>query len=188
MRGGALGTSLVTFRPLRIRRCEAWSVGLRDREGRWRLNDWRARVGGLWHRTAESIVLSAPLRKKTAAFWWQPVAIFRAFREGIELSCLNRELNSPTQSCWRGPGRGWIPVIPPPDPGGKASGVPILARGFPAAEVCHKPPHQIVAESGAVDHLDKEALRDIVERLRDVHRYGDCSAIGGLLWLKPENT
>ena len=31
------------------------------------------------------------------------------------------------------------------------------------------PPHQIVTESGAVDHLDKEAVRDRVERLRDAH-------------------
>ena len=35
-----------------------------------------------------------------------------------------------------------------------------------------------MAESGAVEHLDEEALRDGVERLRDVHRYGYGSARG----------
>ena len=49
----------------------------------------------------------------------------------------------------------------------------IEARGgLPATEVCHKPPYQIVFEFGAVVHLDKEAVIDRVERLRDVHRYG----------------
>ena len=36
-----------------------------------------------------------------------------------------------------------------------------------------------------MDHLDEEAVRDSVERLRDVHLYGYCSA-RGLRWLKPE--
>ena len=46
------------------------------------------------------------------------------------------------------------------------------------AEVRHKPPDQVVAESGAVDHLDEEAVGDGVERLRDFHRYGYGSARG----------
>ena len=54
----------------------------------------------------------------------------------------------------------------------------VKARGLPAAEVCHKPPNQIGLELGAVDHLDKEAVRDRVERLRDVHRYCYWSARG----------
>ena len=52
----------------------------------------------------------------------------------------------------------------------------VKARRLPAAEVCHKPSDQVVAESGAVDHLDEEEVRDDVERLRDVHLYGYDSA------------
>ena len=33
-------------------------------------------------------------------------------------------------------------------------------------------------ESGAVDHLDEEVVRNSVEHLRDVHRYGYGSARG----------
>ena len=65
-----------------------------------------------------------------------------------------------------------------PAPGGKARCAADGGRGPPAAEVCHEPPHQIVSESGAVDHLDDEAVRYCVECLRDVHRYGYCSARG----------
>ena len=54
----------------------------------------------------------------------------------------------------------------------------VKARGLPAAEVCHKPPYQIVSESGAVDHLDEEAVRELVQCFRDVHGYGYCSARG----------
>ena len=35
-----------------------------------------------------------------------------------------------------------------------------------------------MTESGEVDHLDEEAVRDCVEHLRDVHRYGYGSARG----------
>ena len=35
--------------------------------------------------------------------------------------------------------------------------------------------------SGVVDHLDEEVVRDSVERLRDVHRYGYSSARGLVL-------
>ena len=47
----------------------------------------------------------------------------------------------------------------------------------------HKPPDQIVAESGAVDHLYEKAVGDGVEHLRDVHSDGYGSA-RGLCWLK----
>ena len=50
----------------------------------------------------------------------------------------------------------------------------IKARGLPAAEVPHKPPHQVVSESGAVDPLDEEAMRISDEHLQDVHRYGSA--------------
>ena len=54
------------------------------------------------------------------------------------------------------------------DPRPHLAGRPVVqlieARGHPAAEVCNKPPHQIVTESEVVDHLDKEAVRDRVER------------------------
>ena len=33
------------------------------------------------------------------------------------------------------------------------------------AEVCHKPSNEIVQESGAVDHLIKEAVRDSIKGL-----------------------
>ena len=39
-----------------------------------------------------------------------------------------------------------------------------------------QPSDQIVAESGAVDHLDEEAAGDGLERLQDVHHYGYGSA------------
>ena len=54
----------------------------------------------------------------------------------------------------------------------------IEARGLSATKVCHKPPHQIVSMSGAVDHLNKEAMTDCVECHRDVYRYSYCSARG----------
>ena len=61
---------------------------------------------------------------------------------------------------------------PHPHLAGKRVLLLIEARGLPVAEVCLKPPHQIVMESRAVDRLDKEAVKDCVERLRDVHRHG----------------
>ena len=54
----------------------------------------------------------------------------------------------------------------------------IEARDLSVAEVCQKPTSQIVTQSEAVDHLDKETVRDCVELFRDVHRYGYCSAKG----------
>ena len=54
----------------------------------------------------------------------------------------------------------------------------VKARHPPAAEVRHEPSDQVVAELGAVDHLDEEAVRDGVERLRDVHRDGYGSVRG----------
>ena len=54
----------------------------------------------------------------------------------------------------------------------------IEARCFSATEVSHEPPHQIVSESRGVDHLNEEAVRNRVERLRDAHRYGYSSARG----------
>ena len=54
----------------------------------------------------------------------------------------------------------------------------VEAQAFPATEVCYKPSNQIVSELGAVDYRDEEAVRDSIERLRDVHRYGFCSAMG----------
>ena len=45
-RGGALGLSLLTRRPLRTRCYEGWRVALRGREGRRRFDDWGARVRG----------------------------------------------------------------------------------------------------------------------------------------------
>ena len=51
----------------------------------------------------------------------------------------------------------------------------VKARGLPAAEVYHNPSNQIVSESWGVDHLDEEAVRDRIKRLRDVYRYGYCS-------------
>ena len=47
----------------------------------------------------------------------------------------------------------------------------VRARRFPAAEVRHEPFNQVVTESGAVDHLG-------VEGLRDDYRYGYGSARG----------
>ena len=67
---------------------------------------------------------------------------------------------------------------PPPAPGGKVSGGadrgtrPFCRGGMPKAT------SQIVTQSEAVDHLDKETVRDCVELFRDVHRYGYCSAKG----------
>ena len=53
----------------------------------------------------------------------------------------------------------------------------VEARRLPAVEVRHKPSDQVVAESGAVDHLDEVAVRDGVERIRDVHRYGSARGL-----------
>ena len=67
---------------------------------------------------------------------------------------------------------------PPPTPGGNGSG----AVGKSTMPSCrggnHEPSNQIVAESGAVDHLDEKVVGDCVKRLRDVCRYGFGSAIG----------
>ena len=41
----------------------------------------------------------------------------------------------------------------------------VEARSLPDTEVCHKTSNQIVSESGAVDHLNNEAVRICVERL-----------------------
>ena len=60
----------------------------------------------------------------------------------------------------------------------------VRARRLPATEVRREPSKQVVTESGAVDQLDKEAVGDGVERLRDVHRYGYGPA-RGLLLVKP---
>ena len=60
--------------------------------------------------------------------------------------------------------------------GGKPSGA--ADRDLPATGVCHEPPHQIEPKSGVVDNLDEEAVRNCVERLRDVHRYGYSYARG----------
>ena len=49
-------------------------------------------------------------------------------------------------------------------------------RHLPAAEVHHEPSNQVMAESGEMDHLNEEAVRDCVEWLRDIHRYGYGSA------------
>ena len=67
---------------------------------------------------------------------------------------------------------------PRPHLAGKQVVLLVEAWGLPAAEVGHKPSNQIVSESGAVDHLDEEVVRDRVKHLRDVHRYGYCSARG----------
>ena len=50
------------------------------------------------------------------------------------------------------------------------------ARRLTGAEGGHEPSIQVVTESGAVDHLDEEAVRDGVECLQDVHCYGYGSA------------
>ena len=74
-------------------------------------------------------------------------------------------------------GRGMTdPVGPRPHLAGRRVVLLIEARGLPTAEVCHKPPHQNVTESGVVDHLDKKAVRDSIECLRDIHSYGHCTA------------
>ena len=77
------------------------------------------------------------------------------------------------EECW---GNGGSLLDLRPQLGGRRVVLLIEARGLPATDVCHKPPHQIVTESGAVDHLDKEEVRDRLERIRDIHRYGYCSA------------
>ena len=41
-----------------------------------------------------------------------------------------------------------------------------------ASKVHHEPSNQVVAESGAMDHLNEEAVRDSIERLQDVHCFG----------------
>ena len=53
----------------------------------------------------------------------------------------------------------------------------VEARRLPAAEVHHKPSDQVVAESGVVDHVDEEAVRDCVDTL-NLHCYGYGSARG----------
>ena len=67
---------------------------------------------------------------------------------------------------------------PRPQLAGRQMVLLVKARGLPASEVCHKPSHQIVSESGAVDHLNKKAVWNRVKRLRDVHPYDDCFARG----------
>ena len=52
----------------------------------------------------------------------------------------------------------------------------VEARRLHATEIRHKPSDQVVAE--AVDHLDEEEVRDCVEHLRDVQRYGYGSPRG----------
>ena len=54
----------------------------------------------------------------------------------------------------------------------------VRARCLPATEVRHEPSNQVVAVSGAMDHLDEEAVEDCVEHLQDVHRYGYGSVRG----------
>ena len=70
--------------------------------------------------------------------------------------------------------KGGIPAAPDR----KASSAAGKLRDIPAAEVCNKPSNQIVSESGAVDYLNKEIVKNSVERLWDVQRNGDCSASG----------
>ena len=43
-----------------------------------------------------------------------------------------------------------------------------------------------MTQSGAVDHLNNEVVRDYVERLRDVHSYG-CFSARGLTMVKARN-
>ena len=63
----------------------------------------------------------------------------------------------------------------------------IKARGLPAAELRHKPAHQVVSESGAVGHLDEEAVGSSVECL-EMSNVMAMVLLGGLCWLKPETT
>ena len=70
---------------------------------------------------------------------------------------------------WRDDGPLWDPLL---NLAGRRLVLLVKARRFNAAEVRYKPSNQVVAESGAVDHLDEEAVRDCVEHLRDVHHYG----------------
>ena len=107
-----------------------------------------------------------------------------AWNHQIRTSCLNRELGSSKQSGWRGLVRWRIPVGPPPAPGVEASVLLIEPRGLQAVEVCHKPPHQIVMESGAVDNFDKEAVSNAFE----ISTAMAIVLLGGLRWLKPETT
>ena len=53
---------------------------------------------------------------------------------------------------------GWRDDGTPPAPGGKAMVLLVRARRLPAAEVLHEPSNQVVAKSGAVDHLDEEMV------------------------------
>ena len=79
-------------------------------------------------------------------------------------------------------GEGWGDDGPLWDPHQHLAGRRVVllveARRLPAAEVRHEPSNQVVAESGAVDHLDEEGVRDCVECFRDVHHYGYGSARG----------
>ena len=95
--------------------------------------------------------------------------------------CLNRELGSPTQSGWRGLGIWRISLVPPPAPGGKASGAADGCTRLSCLGGMPKATSPNCDESGAVDHLDKEAVRDCVKRLRDVHCYDYCPARGLML-------
>ena len=54
----------------------------------------------------------------------------------------------------------------------------VKAQLLPVTEVRHEPSGQVVAESGAMDDLNEEAVRDCIECLRDVHRYCYGSAMG----------
>ena len=63
----------------------------------------------------------------------------------------------------------------------------IKARGLPAAELRHKPAHQVVSESAAVGHLDEEAVGSSVECL-EMSTVMAMVLLGGLCWLKPETT
>ena len=62
------------------------------------------------------------------------------------------------------------------DPCGKASGTVVKDTTPSCRGVHHETSHQVVAESGMVDHLDEEVVRNGVKHLRKVHRYGYGSA------------
>ena len=46
------------------------------------------------------------------------------------------------------------------------------------ADISHEPSDHVVSELGEVDHFDEEAMKNNIERLRDVHCGGDCSVLG----------
>ena len=71
-----------------------------------------------------------------------------------------------------------ISVEAPLTLGLKASGAAGRGTRHSCRGGCHKPSNQVVPESEAVDLFDEDAVRNNVERLRDAHRYGDCSARG----------